>query len=219
MVKATKEHLQQLQAIARILHNTLLNYPSEQSIQYFIDNQIAESWPELSCSLEQQQGQRLLSAYCLQWNIGQINEVKLDYGQLFFGPGEPKAMPWGSVYLSEQQLLNDDTTIKLMQFYKQFGIAFTLDFNQPIDHLALFYGVIVQLLEKLINDPNDKLVTEVLMILLQQHMLPWSGRCLALAQEHAQTDFFKGIALLAIDFEAELAKTMSVVPVSMRLFR
>ncbi|MGS0724577.1 TorD/DmsD family molecular chaperone [Shewanella sp. 0m-11] len=219
MVKATKEHLQQLQAIALILHNTLLSYPSEQSIQYFIDNQIAESWPVFNSTIEQQQGQLLLKRYCLQWKIEQINDVKLDYGQLFFGPGEPKAMPWGSVYLSEQQLINDESTVQLMQFYKQYQVTFALGYNQPVDHIALFYGVIAELLTQLINTEDNNLTTEVLLVLLQQHLLPWSGRCLTLAIEHSETDFYKGIALLALDFETQLIKAVNVVPMTKRLFK
>ncbi len=208
-----------LQAIARVLHNVLLTYPSEASVQNLVDNQLGETWPELANSLHNQQGKSLLNTFIQQWSIEQLNELKLDYGQLFFGPGEPAAMPWGSVYLGEQQLLNDESTVALMAFYKLHQISFDLDYNQPLDHIALFYAVLDQMLGQRAENPNDKAVLDTLVILMQQHMLPWSGRCLTLAVKHAQTGFYKAIALLALDFETELAKTMNVMPIPMRLFR
>lgn len=219
MTNTENNLLLELQGISRLLHNLLLDYPSETTINYFIENQLDKEWPALSNSATNHQGKQLLRKFLSTWHADQINEVKLDYGQLFFGPGEPKAVPWGSVYLSEQQILNGDSTLELMRFYKKQGISFDLKYNQPVDHIALFYAVIDQLLEQIISANDSKAAKEALIILLQQHLLPWSGRCLALAQQHAQTDFYQGIVLLATDFETTLAKTMHVVPMPMRLFR
>ncbi|WP_394202560.1 molecular chaperone [Shewanella waksmanii] len=213
------DQLLALQAIARVLHNTLLSYPSEASIQAFVDDGLAQTWPQLGNSPINQQGRQLLADFINQWSVEQLNDLKLDYGQLFFGPGEPTAMPWGSVYLCEQQLLNDDSTVALMAFYKEHQISFNLEYNQPLDHIALIYAVIDQLLGQLAENPEDKAILEPLVILLQQHLLPWSGRCLTLAIEHAQSDFYKAIAMLAKDFEAQLASHLQVVPMPMRLFR
>ncbi len=208
-----------LQAIARVLHNVLLDYPSEASIDCFAENKLGETWPELTKSDENQQGRALIDGFLAKWNAEQINELKLDYGQLFFGPGEPAAMPWGSVYLGEEQLLNDKSTVALMAFYKANGISFELAHKQPLDHIALFYAVLDQLLGQLTTEPNNKAAQDTLVILMQQHMLPWSGRCLELAIEHAQADFYKGIALLALDFQAELTSEFNIIPVATRLFK
>ena len=219
MPESTNVLYLELQAISRLLHNVLLNYPSEDSIQYFIDNKLNLTWPALQGSEVNKQGKSLLNQFLLQWHPEKINDIKLDYGQLYFGPGEPKAMPWGSVYLCDQQQVNDESTLKLMDFYKQKNISFELEYNQPQDHIALFYAVIDQLLELHLAEPENAHVSETLIILLQQHMLPWSGRCHELAIKHAETDFYKGIALLASDFENVLAKTLNIIPMPMRLFR
>ncbi|MBR9729616.1 molecular chaperone [Shewanella intestini] len=212
-------NLQELQAIARVLHNLLLDYPSESSLQQLVDDQIAQQWPVLTDSPLNKQGKAALALFATKWDSSQINQMKLDYGQLFFGPGEPKAMLWGSVYMGEQQIINDTSTVELMRFYQQFGISFELKYKQPVDHLALFYAVIDQLLEQMMADPKNNVAKEALIILLQQHMLPWAGRCLDLAIEHAETDLYKGVALLAKDFQSSLATTLNVVPMPMRLFR
>ncbi|MBL4815882.1 MAG: molecular chaperone TorD family protein [Shewanella sp.] len=208
-----------LQAIARVLHNVLLDYPSEVSIDGFAENELGDTWPSLTNSAENRQGKVLLDSFLAKWNSEQINELKLDYGQLFFGPGEPTAMPWGSVYLGEEQLLNDKSTVALMAFYKHRGISFELAQNQPLDHIALFYAVLDQLLGQLVADPDNKAVYETMVILMQQHMLLWSGRCLELALEHAETDYYKAIALLALDFQSVLSTELNIIPVSARLFK
>ncbi|NKF52802.1 molecular chaperone TorD [Shewanella sp. WXL01] len=227
---SNQQTLLELQAISRLLHNLLIDYPTQESIEYLIEHQIAQQWPDLTSNQHNKTGKLLLEAYLASWTPEQLNQTKLDYGQLYFGPGEPKAMPWGSVYLGEQGILNDDSTIKLMDFYKQQGVSFELKHQQPVDHIALFYAVIDQLLEVLLtpqtqsgseNDSeNDSHAAErTLCILLQQHLLTWSGRCHELAQQHAQTDFYRAIAMLATDFEQVLASALNVVPVSQRLFR
>ena len=219
MTNKTTDIYLELHAIARLLHNVFLDYPTVESIQYFNDNQLDQSWPILISSEANTQGKILLNKFLSTWLAEQVNDIKLDYGQLYFGPGEPSAMPWGSVYLGEQQILNDQSTIQLINFYKKVGIKFELKYNQPLDHIALFYSAIDLLLQQLLDEPNNTLAKDTLIILLQQHMLPWSGRCHELAIKHAQTDFYRAIALLAQDFESVLAHTMNVVPMPMRLFR
>ncbi|NKF52740.1 molecular chaperone TorD [Shewanella sp. WXL01] len=222
------EQLQELQAVARILHNVLIDYPSEQSVNYFVKHNLAQQWPNFhdenpANTTDCDQGKLLLQKYLTNWHADKITDLKLDYGQLYFGPGEPKAMPWGSVYLGEQGILNDDSTIALMDFYKQQGVSFELKHQQPVDHIALFYAVIDQLIEMMLTavaDNEDSNGTQrTLCILLQQHLLTWSGRCHELAQQHAQTDFYRAIAMLAADFEQALANTLKVIPVTQRLFR
>lgn len=207
------------QGLARILHNVLLNYPTAEMVDSFNVHGVAETWPEFSHSSDNKAGRAALIAYLSQWSADQLNELKLDYGQLFFGPGEPNAMPWGSVYLGEQQLLNDKSTVELMGFYQQHGISFSLEYKQPLDHIALFFAVIDQLLGLLVVNPNDESVRRTLSVLLQQHMLPWSHRCFELAIEHAQTDFYRGIAYLALDFQKVLAEEFNLVAMSARLHR
>ncbi|MGI2142535.1 TorD/DmsD family molecular chaperone [Shewanella baltica] len=219
MTNKTTDIYLELHAIARLLHNVFLDYPTVDSIQYFDNNQLDQSWPTLINSEHNIQGKILLNKFLSTWQPERINDIKLDYGQLYFGPGEPSAMPWGSVYLGEQQILNDQSTIQLINFYKKVGIKFELKYNQPLDHIALFYSAIDLLLQQLLDEPNNTLAKDTLIILLQQHMLPWSGRCHELAIKHAQTDFYRAIALLAQDFESVLAHTINVVPMPMRLFR
>ncbi|MGL4473588.1 MAG: TorD/DmsD family molecular chaperone [Shewanella sp.] len=214
------------QGIARILHHVVCHYPETSLLNEFIEHDVAASWPTLAARASNTQGRAALSRYLSQWQAqdshakdSQLIELQLDYGQLLFGPGEPKAIPQGSVYLSEEQLLNDRSTVALMDFYKTHGVELTLNYRQPLDHIGLFFSVLDSSFGRLAKEPTNLELTQFIQILLQQHLLPWSGRCLELAAKHADSKFYQGMALLADDFLCQLAADFKVVAMPMRLFR
>ena len=216
--------LAEYQAIARILHNVFCLYPEAELIKEFKENAVAATWPQFKETTANQQGRDALNQYLEQWNIDQMTDLKVDYGQLFYGPGEPIAIPQGSAYLGEAQVHFDASTIALIDFYKLHGVNFSLDMPQPVDHLGLFFAVLDSSIERLINadadeESDSQRLKQFIQVLLQQHLLPWAGRCLEIALQHAETDFYRGISLLASDYLAELTDAFNVIPMQRKLFR
>lgn len=207
------------QGIARLLHHLLYQYPQAQLITELKENQVAETWPEFAGRDGNRVGREALAHYLQHWDDTQFLELQLDYGQLFFGPGEPKAIPYGSVYLGEEQLLNDRSTLALMDFYQAHDVSLALTVRDPVDHIGLFFSVLDASLGRLAEEPDNQALKRFIQVLLQQHLLTWSGRCLELAAEHAQTEFYFAIALLAQDFLQQLTNDFELVPMSVRLFR
>lgn len=218
MATLTRDIYLEYQGIARILHNVLFYDPSVDLIGSFIAHKSIDSWPDYSQDKNESLAKQLINNYLKHWSQEQSLSLKLDYGQLFYGPGDPSAAPWGSVYLSEKQLLNGESTQSLMRFYRERGIAFDLDSNQPIDHLGLFFAVLDQIFGQLSEEDTPEL-TGTCIILLQQHLLPWSDRCLELMHHHAESDFYRGIALLTKCYLDELTRSLQIVPISTQLFR
>ncbi|MGI2039505.1 TorD/DmsD family molecular chaperone [Shewanella frigidimarina] len=219
MVSLNENELLEYQGIARILHNVLFNDPTPELIQGFIEHDVAQSWPPFTESAKESSGRELLANYLGQWTEDKQQALKLDYAQLFYGPGEPNAVPWGSVYLSERQLLNDKSTMALKAFYHEQGISFELDSNQPVDHIGLFFAVLDQMFTQWDQTEDNEPLERSCMILLQQHLLPWSGRCLELMNEHARTDFYRGIAMLTQAYLDRLIQRLNLVPMTARLYR
>jgi len=219
MSPLTENELLEYQGIARILHNVLFNDPTPDLIQGFIEHGVAQSWPEFTPSVRETTARELLAGYLGQWTADKQQALKLDYAQLFYGPGEPNAVPWGSVYLSERQLLNDKSTLALKAFYQEQGISFELDTNQPVDHIGLFFAVLDQMFTQWANTEDNDPLERSCMILLQQHLLPWSGRCLELMTEHARTEFYRGIAMLTQAYLDGLTQRLNLVPMTARLYR
>ncbi|GGI87264.1 molecular chaperone TorD [Shewanella gelidii] len=213
-----KNQLEEYQGLACILHNVLFFDPNESLINGFIQHDVISSWPDFSGTKSEQEAKDRVQRYLEAWAPEQLLSLKLDYAQLFYGPGEPKAAPWGSVYLSERQLLNGESTQALMQFYQDRQVTFELDSNQPVDHLGLYFAVLDQIFAQLQQD-NSEALRQNAILLLQQHLLPWSGRCLEFMYEYAQTDFYKGIAILTQNYLDEISKVLNVVPLTKQLFR
>ncbi|ABZ77473.1 cytoplasmic chaperone TorD family protein [Shewanella halifaxensis HAW-EB4] len=215
------------QGLARILHHCLIRYPEADFINGLKECDVAGSWPEFEHRLENSTGRKLLGAFLQQWSSEvsaadaekALITLKLDYGQLFFGPGEPTAVPQGSVYLCEEQLINDRTTVELMDYYRAHGVELQLDYKQPIDHIGLFFTVLDQTFGRLQSEVDNQALIRFTQVLLQQHLLPWAMRCCQLANEHAKTDFYRGIALLTTDFLLQLQQDFQVLPLDKRLFR
>ncbi len=216
MATLTRDTYLEYQGVARILHNVLFFDPSIDLIGSFIAHKSIDSWPDYS--QDESKAKQSINNYLKHWSPEQSLSLKLDYGQLFYGPGDPSAAPWGSVYLSEKQLLNGESTQSLMTFYRERGITFELDSNQPIDHLGLFFAVLDQIFGQLSEEDNSEL-TGTCIILLQQHLLPWSDRCLELMHHHAESDFYRGIAELTKCYLDELTKSLQIVPIQAQLFR
>jgi len=216
-----EDKLIEMQAIANVMHTVLSMYPESDLIDTFKSQNIADSWPRLSNSADELQGLQYLKQYLENWQNteDELIQLKLDYGQLFFGPGTPQAAPWGSAYTSTSLLLNDRTTVELKAFYTANGIKIDLNTNEPIDHIGLIVAVLAFLLEQMISNAGDSSVKGVMKSLLQDHLLPWGDRCLELAVIHAKTDFFKGFSILFRECFLRLAQIFEITPKSIAIYR
>ncbi|MFB2686976.1 molecular chaperone [Shewanella mangrovisoli] len=208
-------------AIAKVLHNILYTYPEAPLIDNFKQDELHINWPQLVDSEYEKQGRTYLGNYLSHWQSteAQLTELKVDYGQLFFGPSDPKAAPWGSVYTGEEQSLNGDSTQKLMAFYKAHNIEFTLARNEPIDHIGLILLTLEYLFNQLAATPEDKNILGTCTLLLQQHLLPWADRCLELAEQHADSEFYKGIAILSRVYLEHVSQHLGIIKQQSMLFR
>ena len=211
------------QGLARILHHCLIRHPEAELVQGLKDCDVAGSWPTFANREQNSAGREALAAFLAQWpadtHEAELIELKLDYGQLFFGPDEPNAVPQGSVYLSEEQLLNDRSTMALMDFYQANGVKVDVDYPQPLDHVGLFFAVLDQTFGRLQLETDNQALIRFTQVLLQQHLLPWAPRCFELAQHHANSDFYRGIALLGCDFLLQMQQDFQLLPKETRLYR
>ena len=215
------EKLQDLQAIANVLHSVLTVYPESNLINTFKDQDIVSNWPKLSVTTSDIEGLTHLKTFIDQWvdDEKELLKLKLDYGMLFYGPGTPLAAPWGSAYTSSSQLLNDSSTLALMQFYKVHDINIDMKTNEPVDHIGLIFSVLSFLLNKMIEAPKKPLYQKTINQLLEQHLLPWAYRCLELAYLHAETDYYKAFSILAREYFLYLEHTFELKPKRVAIYR
>jgi TorA maturation chaperone TorD len=215
------EKLQDLQAIANVLHSVLTIYPGSDVLNTFKDQDIVENWPKLLATDTDNKGLTYLKAYLAQWSgdEAELIKLKLDYGMLFYGPGTPLAAPWGSAYTSSSQLLNDYSTVTLKQFYAANDINIDMRTNEPLDHIGLILAVLSFLLTKAIAEPQNPYFQKTINELLEQHLLPWAYRCLELAYSYAETDYYRAFSILAKEYLLYLEQIFDLHPKRIAIYR
>lgn len=60
----------------------------------------------------------------------------LDYARLFLGPNQILAKPYGSVWMSADPTLMQDSTVAVLQLYAEGGFEIADDFRELPDHIA-----------------------------------------------------------------------------------
>ncbi|MGI9535464.1 MAG: TorD/DmsD family molecular chaperone [Desulfocapsaceae bacterium] len=67
-------------------------------------------------------------------NLNQ-EELSISHAELFIGPFELIAPPYGSVYLEKNRQIMGDTTIDVLKSYEEAGLS--VDEKEPSDHIAI----------------------------------------------------------------------------------
>jgi TorA maturation chaperone TorD len=66
-----------------------------------------------------------------------LEELLVEYARLFVGPFELIAPPYGSVYLDPNRTVMGDSTIKVLQAYRDSRLDLSKDLHEPPDHIAV----------------------------------------------------------------------------------
>lgn len=173
-------------------------------------------WPFPCADDDAADGLALLAAFCESWEPAMLGRLTWDFNRLFVGPGEMRAAPWESVYRSRTKLTFQEPTLAMRALYERFGFESPAIHREPDDHLALeldFLAALSGLAAEAARDGDGERLAacfEAQQALLEQHLLAWAPRCLALVIEHADTDYYRGVARLALGSLAESAGLCSV---------
>ncbi|WP_298439227.1 molecular chaperone TorD family protein [uncultured Ferrimonas sp.] len=214
----TQAQIQDFQAQCNVLYHALYFEPSDCLLDQFRATGIEHSWPQTGRAEPRQAGLNKLTSALQLDNDSLLSEIKRDHMALFVGPSEIKAIPWGSPYLHEKRLLCGPSTIALAEFYQHHGILVETQTNEPVDHIGLVLSAISALLADEAKQQNGHALA-ALNVLLAEHLLPWSGRFLAIMQAQAQSDYYQGIALLTDSVLGDLQQQLQVEALQLQLFQ
>ncbi len=104
-------------------------------------------------------------------------ELQIAHAELFIGPYELKASPYGSTYLEKSRRVMGDSTMDVLKFYQKVGLE--VDIKQPPDHIAIeleFLSYLCGLEVKALQDGDLKAGTELQAerdFFLGTYVLPW----------------------------------------------
>ncbi|MGO1298923.1 MAG: molecular chaperone TorD family protein [Vibrio sp.] len=137
----------------------------------------------------------------LQANQASFSEYA--YSVLCEGQGEMIAPPWGSVYQEKDNSVMGKTTADFTLFLAQHAIEVSTK-SEPNDH----YGLMLWAMSALLEDGQD----EAVVILLEQHLLPWAYRYLELLESNQTSQFYANVARLNRYFLLQLQHSMQLNP-------
>lgn len=124
----------------------------------------------------------------------------LDYTRLFLGPMDILAKPYGSVWLDREKTLMNDSTLALLELYKEAGFEMDEEFRELPDHIAAELEFLYQLIfrENEALRAGDATQAEAMRELKQRflgaHLGNWVGPFTAALRSNAQSDFYRRLA-------------------------
>lgn len=147
----------------------------------------------------------------IQKNLQNVISKQLDeaYQILFIGPNALPAPPWGSVYLDKESVVFGDSLLRLREFLSNNQIAFSLNQNEPEDHIGLMLMLAAYLAEE-----NPILIKPFFV----EHLLPWAYRFLALLNAE-NTPFYQGVGELTEVLLQHWQENLEIQPATFQLYR
>lgn len=135
-----------------------------------------------------------------------LESLLIDYTRLFLGPVEAPARPYGSLWLGTENQLMQDSTMQVLELYREGGFDVADDFRELPDHVAAELEFLYLLIfrENRARREGDGAAVAMLEAmqrrLLGEHLGRWIGPFTAAVERHARSAFYRELALLTRQF-------------------
>jgi TorA maturation chaperone TorD len=178
--------------------------PESTFIGFLFDEDLFADWPLDPTAHFSQTGLDLLCGFGEGWKESKLADLKWDYRRLFVGPGQLEAYPWESVHLGKDHILFDEQTIAVRQLYRQFGLQASRQRREPEDHIGLELAFMTHLCSQglvAIEQVDQAALADHLNTqhdFLRDHLLRWAPAFAQAVIQHADTDYYRGVAYLLL---------------------
>ena len=138
-----------------------------------------------------------------------LEPLKVDFAKLFVGPYQLSAAPYGSVYLEGERKMMGNSTLDVRERYRDAGLDTAKTFKDAPDHISAELEFMHFLIYKEIEAfGNSDLEMATAFIqkqrsFLEDHLMAWVPEFTANVIEHAETLFYKNLALSTETFLKE----------------
>lgn len=148
-----------------------------------------------------------ITHYPPELNIRQ--NLAVDYASTFLGAGHYEkliAPPYESVFMSPAHILMQEPRDEVVKAYASEGVRIDPSDDTPEDHMGFELQFMAELLERQIaalqseDDSEARRLGEVLQAFLQDHLAKWTPLLCSAVDEHARTDFYRGVSSLTRNF-------------------
>jgi TorA maturation chaperone TorD len=137
-----------------------------------------------------------------------LRTLLIDYTRLFLGPVDPRARPYGSVWLEVDGGVMQDSTMAVAALYGEGGFDVSDDFRDLPDHVAAELEFLYLLLFKSAQGAagGDPMASDAAFALrrrfLREHLGAWIRPFTTAMRAGAETDFYRALADLTERFVA-----------------
>lgn len=136
----------------------------------------------------------------------ELETLLVDYTRLFLGPPEALARPYGSFWLSGEKTVMQESTLDVLELYREGGFDIDEDFLEVPDHVAVELEFLYLLTFKR-NEAQRAGLAHVLdnweqleRVLLGAHLGAWIRPFAAAVSAGAETAFYRTLAELTERF-------------------
>ncbi len=191
-------------------------YPDQAWLQSLVEGDVFAEAPFASEQPQVVAALQLLQAWSRGVSEQTIEDVRVDYTRLFIGPGKVLTPPWESVFFSEERLTFQQETLQVREWYRRFGLQLERLYQEPDDHIGLELEFVAHLakLGLVALEQNDQTKFDELLDaqknFIVEHPGRWAFEWCAQVEAQAQTDFYRGIALLTRGVLAEIVRVLDV---------
>ena len=204
-----------------LLGKILQEVPARAWLQPLVDDEVFTESPFAEAQPDVVAGLNLLEKWCDTFQqAGQadtvLKEVQVDYTNLFTGMRKLPVSPWESVYFSDERLVFQEQTMDVRAWYKQYGLEIINLKREPDDHVGLeliFVGHLARLGLAALEAGNDLEFEQLLAAqrdFLAKHLFRWVPLWCKQILEYANTDFYRGLALLIRGALIELSHMLAM---------
>jgi TorA maturation chaperone TorD len=135
-----------------------------------------------------------------------LESLLVDYARLFLGPVGAIAKPYGSVWMSGENVLMQDSTMKVLELYREGGFEIAGDFRELPDHIAVeleFLYLLIFREHQARRAGEPELLASLSGLrkrFLNEHLGSWVAPFTAAVTAGARCDFFRELAELTDHF-------------------
>ncbi len=218
---ALKEELLGETLLFSLLGRILYEEPTKTWLDSLIQNEVFTEVPFGQSQQDTLQGVEILSGWAAEYQDGltdaALAAIRKDHLYLFMGIGDHPAPVWESIYFSRAHLMFDRQTLDVRNWYAKFNLQAEKLYNEPDDHIGLemiFISHLANLALNAIAEENDTTRVEILKAqhdFFEQHLLLWGTFWADIVVKEAETDFYRGLALLVKGGLLELAQLHQLV--------
>ena len=198
---------QQISLYGRLLGASFYYEPSDSRIAGVLDFFSQPTWTEeWEIPLEEKACEKITALI----NQGLTQDLTEQYQNLFIGPNELVAPPWGSVYLDPECVIFGNSLLALRDFLKRHQIAFQAQQDEPEDHIGLMLMLAAYLAE---TRPH------LLVEFLSQHLLTWVPHFLNKLANVENHPFYQGLAQFTLITLDDWKQKLSLSVPDVRFYR